>query len=223
MIQIPTFSLRRRLVDEMYRTVYRAIIRDDKLLRFTFTSNKGFLCPTEKGQHFLSNDYWGNECFKNAFHQLCVVRVETDPLIQAVLSAIDSSSYLKEDLNDKLTISNGNNSPFIQSTCCATPLCLLEIVYDVCKDVNDKYCEASFLIVYFFGEPLAGTVSRFLLLCPTSSASKPAWPAHIRLECIASDSHFRSLYKYYFLTIYIQGLPQFDHRAKRKTKKERTV
>lgn len=47
MIRIPTFSLRRRLVDEMYRTVYRAIIRDDK----------GFLCPTEKGQHFLSNDY----------------------------------------------------------------------------------------------------------------------------------------------------------------------
>lgn len=57
MIRIPTFPLRRRLVDEMYRTVYRAIIRDEKLLRFTFTSNKGFLCPTEKGQHFLSNDY----------------------------------------------------------------------------------------------------------------------------------------------------------------------
>ena len=57
MIRISTFPLRRRLVDEMYRTVYRAIIRDEKLLRFTFTSNKGFLCPTEKGQHFLSNDY----------------------------------------------------------------------------------------------------------------------------------------------------------------------
>lgn len=48
MIQIPTFSLRRRLVDEMYRTVYRAIIRDDKLLRFTFTSNKNFSAPLKK-------------------------------------------------------------------------------------------------------------------------------------------------------------------------------